>query len=50
MTTYNGSQYIEGLLNSLRLQTCPVQEVIIADDGSTDNTVNIVQNYIKNII
>lgn len=47
MTTYNGSQYIEELLDSLRLQTCPVQEVIIADDGSTDNTVNIVQNYIK---
>lgn len=47
MTTYNGSQYIVELLDSLRQQTRPVQEVIIADDGSTDDTVSIVEDYIK---
>ncbi|MBU6049135.1 hypothetical protein [Lactobacillus delbrueckii] len=29
MTTYNGSQYIVELLDSLRQQTRPVQEVIV---------------------
>lgn len=50
MTTYNGNQYIVKLIDSLRQHTRPVQEVIIADDGSTDDTVSIVEDYIKNIV
>lgn len=46
MATYNGAPYIEPLLDSLRLQTKPADEVIICDDQSTDNTVEIVKNYI----
>lgn len=47
MTTYNGSKYIVQLLDSLRLQEVKPDEVLIADDCSRDNTVEIVKNYIK---
>ena len=47
MTTYNGKDYIVQLLDSLREQNKKVDEVIIVDDCSTDNTVSIVEDYIK---
>ena len=47
MTTYNGQKYIIDQLDSIRLQSMPVDEVIICDDLSTDNTVNLVVEYIE---
>lgn len=47
MTTFNGEKYIEEQLNSLRLQTLAIDELIIQDDCSTDSTVKIINNYIK---
>lgn len=47
MTTYNGSQYIKEQLDSLKSQTRPADEVLIFDDGSTDDTPKIVSAYIK---
>ena len=47
MSTYNGEEYIIEQLDSLRNQSRPADEVLIADDCSTDNTVDIVRNYIK---
>lgn len=47
MTTYNGEQYIEEQLDSLRLQTVPADEVIICDDRSKDRTADIVRSYIE---
>ena len=46
MATYNGKEYIIEQLESIRLQTRPVTEVIICDDCSKDNTVELVQSYI----
>lgn len=46
LSTYNGSKYIEEQLNSLYMQTCRIDEVIICDDCSTDSTVSIVNNFI----
>jgi len=40
--TYNGALFIKEQLNSILLQTLPVNEIIICDDGSTDNTINII--------
>ena len=46
LTTYNGEQYILEQLNSLLHQTRQPDEVLIRDDGSTDNTVRICQKFI----
>jgi glycosyltransferase involved in cell wall biosynthesis len=48
MASYNGENYIELQMDSIRKQTIQADEVIICDDRSTDNTVNIVRNYIRN--
>lgn len=42
MTTYNGEKYIFKQLESILAQTVPVDEIIIFDDGSTDNTAQII--------
>ncbi len=46
VTTYNGEKYIEEQLQSICEQTLSVDEIIIVDDCSTDNTVDIVENFI----
>ena len=47
MATYNGAQYIEEQLESIRIQTMPVDEVRICDDGSSDDTVEVICHYIR---
>lgn len=46
IATYNGEKYIENQLESIFLQTRPVDEVIICDDGSSDATAEIVEKFI----
>ncbi|EHI98322.1 glycosyl transferase family 2 [Clostridium sp. DL-VIII] len=46
ITTYNGEKYIVEQLDSIRNQTLLIDEVIIRDDGSSDNTISIVCKYI----
>ena len=45
MATYNGEQYLREQIDSILNQTYPVYELIIQDDGSTDNTVAIANEY-----
>lgn len=47
ISTYNGQQYIEEQLDSIRRQSQTPDEVIIVDDCSTDKTVSLIENYIK---
>lgn len=47
MTTYNGSKYIIKQLDSLKNQSRKIDELVICDDCSTDNTVELVNDYIK---
>lgn len=47
LSAYNGEKYILEQLESIRMQTIPVDEVLIVDDCSTDNTVTICRQYIK---
>lgn len=44
LCTYNGELYIREQLQSIFSQTQKVDEIIICDDVSTDNTVKIVQD------
>ena len=46
IATFNGEKFIEEQLESIRLQSLPVDEVLISDDCSTDNTVKIIKQYI----
>ena len=45
MGTYNGEKYIREQLDSIIAQTYPIKEIIIQDDGSTDATVAICEEY-----
>lgn len=47
MTTYNGADFLLPQLQSLLAQTRLPDEVVICDDGSRDNTVDILKNFIR---
>ena len=47
MATYNGEKYIEEQLTSILRQTVPVDEVIICDDRSSDQTAFRIQSFIS---
>ena len=44
MATYNGARFITEQLDSIRLQSLPVDQVILRDDGSSDQTLEIVRD------
>ena len=46
MGTYNGETYIEQQLNTILRQTKAPEEVILCDDGSTDNTEEVVKQWV----
>ena len=45
MATFNGERFIKQQLDSILSQLSPEDEVIISDDGSTDNTLEIIKAY-----
>ena len=45
VTAYNSSSTIQATLDSISKQTYPNYEVIIVNDGSTDNTLDICLDY-----
>ena len=47
MATYNGEKYIKNQLLSLQQQTFSDWNLLIRDDGSTDNTLDIIQEFKK---
>lgn len=47
LASYNGGKYIEQQLKSIQKQTYSDFRCYIRDDGSTDNTVEIVRSFVK---
>jgi glycosyltransferase involved in cell wall biosynthesis len=47
ITAYNNEEFIADAIVSVLDQTCPVDEVIVVDDGSTDRTGEIVKGFKK---
>lgn len=45
MATYNGAVYIQQQIDSIRNQTFVDWRMFVRDDGSSDNTVEIVRKY-----
>lgn len=43
MATFNGARFIEEQLRSILAQTLPPREILVGDDGSSDDTVRIIE-------
>ena len=47
LCTYNGEKYISEQIDSILIQTVPPKEIVVSDDGSTDNTLSVVEEIVK---
>lgn len=45
IAVYNGRQYLAEAIESLRAQSRPVDEIIVVDDGSTDDSAEIAAGF-----
>ena len=45
LSTFNGSAYLQEQIDSILAQSYPHFELIIADDASTDGTINLIRDY-----
>ncbi|MGI4745778.1 MAG: glycosyltransferase family 2 protein [Janthinobacterium lividum] len=45
MATYNGQRYLQEQLDSIAAQTVLPAELVVSDDGSTDNTLALIKAF-----
>lgn len=48
ITCFNYAQYLKTAIDSVLKQTYPVVEIIVVNDGSTDNTEVVMSEYLEN--
>ena len=48
LATFNGEQFLSDLLNSLKKQKYAPKELIIGDDGSSDQTLKLIKQFAEN--
>ena len=49
MCTYNGAEFLPVQLESIFAQTRPPDEIVICDDGSTDETPEVLARHGKRV-
>lgn len=49
LPTFNGEAFLEQTLESIRIQEISDIEIIVVDDDSTDNTLEIVRKYVSEL-
>lgn len=47
--TRNGAEFLEEALNSIIVQDYPNLEIVVSDDKSTDNTIEIIEKFKKKV-
>jgi len=47
LCTFDGAEFLDAQLDSILAQTSPPDEMVIADDGSTDGTLAIVDGFVE---
>src|SRR6266849_5683432 len=47
MCTYNGARFLSEQLESIAAQTRVPDELVVCDDGSTDETVEIIKAFVE---
>ncbi len=47
---FNNAEYLPAAVQSIADQSCPVHEIIVVDDGSTDNTAEVVSKLDTDIV
>lgn len=50
LATYNGAMYLEEQLESIQKQEYTNWKLIVGDDGSTDDTINILRAFQKKVL
>lgn len=49
MATYNGEAYLPAQLASFAAQTCAPDELVVTDDGSTDATRRVIEDFARTV-
>lgn len=47
LCTYNGEKFLQEQLDSLAQQSCLPDDLVVCDDGSTDATLDILEDFFK---